>query len=88
MSKQYKYSILYADGKQEDFTCGKGELTLDKLQEIVGGYIEILDVKDGKTLVVNEEGLFKNLSRNTKASSLYGAPLDGNVVYCDGQAIE
>jgi uncharacterized protein YlzI (FlbEa/FlbD family) len=56
--------------------------TLESLQGVVGGYIEVLRLKNGKYLVVNEEGLMRNLPINPHASILYGSPIVGNVVIC------
>jgi hypothetical protein len=46
--------------------------TLDELQELVGGYIELLGVpsKD-RVLVVNEDGRLKGLPLNKNATDLY-----------------
>ena len=46
--------------------------TLDELQELVGGYIELLGVpsKD-RVLVVNEDGRLKGLPFNKNATDLY-----------------
>jgi hypothetical protein len=61
--------------------------TLDVLQGIVGGYIEALKMKDGNLMVVNEEGLMKNLPVNPYASLLYGSPIVGNAVVCSKEEL-
>lgn len=50
--------------------------TLEKMQEFVDGYIERVNVLfngDACDMIVNEEGLIKNLPVNWKATALYGA---------------
>lgn len=54
--------------------------SLTDLQGAVGGYIAHIYLKDGRTLVVNEEGLLYKLAVNPKASALYGNVIVGNVV--------
>lgn len=46
------------------------DFSLKELQEIVGGYIEIIDLKDGY-MVINEEGKFLDLPLNADATTLY-----------------
>jgi hypothetical protein len=63
---------------EKDELDENGIPSLEKMQECVGGYIEIVSVVrpdlPGLTLtrmVVNEEGFIKNLPRNPRASTLY-----------------
>lgn len=54
------------------------KLTLEQMQEMVGGYIEIVpSLKEGHVLIVNEEGLLQNLPLNPAASELAGRPIVG-----------
>jgi len=56
--------------------------SLEKLQEAVGGYIEIVTVDREMCLIVNEEGLTEEgLSYNAWASQMLGRPIVGDVVY-------
>jgi hypothetical protein len=58
--------ILYADGRVED--CIK-KLSLGQMQEIVGGYIEVVKTTvKNRALIVNEEGNLKNLPENHNAT--------------------
>jgi hypothetical protein len=41
--------------------------TLKELQEIVGGYIEIVGLENGESMIVNEDGHRLNLMYNKKA---------------------
>lgn len=57
---------------------GKG-FTLEELQEIVGGYIELVKF-DPIPLIVNEEGRILDLPVNEEATELAGVILVGNVI--------
>lgn len=56
--------------------------SLESMQAIVDGYIEIITL--GKTLrmIVNEEGLLRDLKVNYLASMLYGHEIRGDVFCC------
>ena len=59
------------------------EPTLQNLQKVVGGYVEVLNLGSGKYMVVNEEGLLQKLPPNPSASKLWGRGIIvGNVVIC------
>lgn len=70
------------------------DFTLEELQKMVGGYIEIISL--GKVdMVVNEEGRIKGLSLNPTATliakRLLGcsvAPIMGDVVICKREMIK
>lgn len=56
---------------------------LSELQSIVEGYIEIVYLKDGRLMIINEEGKF-GLTRNQEATKLFnsrnGDYISGNVL--------
>lgn len=56
------------------------ENTLEKFQELVGGYIEVISVNQDKTvlMVMNEEGRLKELEPNVYISDTC---IVGNVVF-------
>ena len=58
--------------------------TIDRMQNWVGGYIELVPVqgKPEYVAIVNEEGLLLNLDYNENASSYAGIDLVGNVIIC------
>ena len=66
----------------------KKDFSLKELKEIVGGYIEILDLDDAY-MVVNEEGKLLNLPLNLSATRIYqhftrvGDCIVGDVLICD-----
>ena len=55
--------------------------TLEKLQEAVGRYIEILTTDREMCLVLNEEGLVMGLEQNVWASLIAGRTIVGDVIY-------
>lgn len=73
------------------------DFQLEELQEVVGGYIQILPIySTGEVMVVNEEGRLENLPWNVKATTYakhYNAifPNDyiaGNVLVCKDEEIK
>jgi len=72
-------TVIKVDGTTEELK----EPTLQALQKAVGGYIEALNLGNGKYMVVNEEGLMMRLPINKSATAIwrYGE-IVGNVVLC------
>lgn len=64
--------------------------SLKELKEIVEGYIEIVYLKDGRLMVVNEEGKLLGLPVNHNASNLvdWRDVIVGNVLVCDSKEIK
>lgn len=84
------YTVNY-DGTSDEANPENGKsYNLDELQEAVGGLIQIVGTKhrDGKILVVNEEGLLKNLPLNWRATELAGQPIVGNALLTDSSLID
>ena len=67
--------------------------TLDELQEIVGGSIEIIHLTNNKIMVINDEDKLINLLHNENATILYKFCLDtddfivGDALVCDKSKI-
>jgi hypothetical protein len=82
--------IIHANGGLEKRFPANGKyFTLEELQKIVGGNIEIVSLNDGNFMVLNEEGKLKNLPLNRKASDLFNTggrlwydPIVGDVLAC------
>lgn len=74
-------TIVRADGTVEELDRRP---TLKEAQQVVGGWIELVKTKDGRVLVVNEEGKMLNLPRNGFASSLYHGNIVGDVLVLEG----
>lgn len=64
-------TLIRIEGVMVDVYPTNGEyFTLEELQTVVGGYIEIISMKGDRYMIVNEEGLIGNLPRNDKASEI------------------
>ena len=67
---------------------------LEELQEVVGGYIEIIRLNDGRVIIVNEEGLNLNLPVNIEATNILRRDhsttqyIVGTAIVCDADMIE
>jgi len=78
-------TIIKADGTVTSTspTNTRKGYDLNTLQGIVGGYIEIVHTRiPGVILVINEEGLLKDLPLNLAASQCAGQPIVGDVLLC------
>jgi len=77
--------ILRANGDREDIEpMGEnGKLTLEQLQKVVGGWVEVVVVPDcHNLLIVDEDGKLKNLPVNVTASKVAQTVIVGDVVLC------
>lgn len=85
-------TIIKANGSTQDIEPKNGsDFQLEELQKIVGGYIEILYLNDGRLMVCNEEGKLNRLPYNEKATRLFGLSYDyvvGDVLVCDNNQIK
>jgi len=64
-------------------------LSLEQLQEAVKGYIEIFPKKiPGYLVIVNEEGLLKDMKLNRLAELAYGIKAVGPVLICPSHLME
>ena len=74
--------ILRADGTCQEIQPANGtDFQLSELQAIVGAgappgchWIEIVHTKDGRIMVINEEGKLYGLPRNAQATALAALP--------------
>ena len=63
--------LISVDGTEtETQPASSKEFSLEELQGFVGGYIEIVRTKDGKAMIINEEGKLKGLEANPAATKL------------------
>ena len=82
------HRLLKPDGTFTPYPPKGAHYTLEEMQEAVGGYIELVHLKGGKTphiMVINEEGKNHGLPLNERATSLYdGFPdcIVGNALVC------
>lgn len=64
-------TIIHENGKSVEVGPHNGKsFTLSFLQEVVGGYIEPVWLKDGRVMFVNEEGRLKGLPVNEMATMI------------------
>lgn len=60
--------------------------SLEQIQELVGGYFEQINVEGG-LIMVNEDGIAKNLPLNDKASVLAKQTIRGNVIFATHEEV-
>ncbi len=58
-----QYNYYKCDGTKKVITA-KEPLSLEKLQELVGGNIELIHLRNGKELFINEDGYNLGLPEN------------------------
>ena len=85
-------TLIRSNGEETNVTPqNKTDFQLTELQKIVGGFIEIVKTKDGRTMVINEEGKINDLPINQKASLLYQYNefdfIAGDVLICNENEI-
>ena len=73
---------LLTDGTSQTISIldKPSEDMLSLLQGLVAGLIETVNLDDGWTMIVNEEGLLRDLLMNEAASVLAGQYIVGDVV--------
>ena len=91
----YKGERLEAKPKRGEDGRERETFPLEQMQDIVGGYIEVVGLTDEVLMVVNEEGKLNNLPLNKEATKLFWrcfpeSPdyIVGNVLVCESSMIE
>ena len=65
-------TLIKSNGEEKNvLPQNKTDFTLEELQKYVGGLIEIVRTKDGKPMIINEEGKINDLPVNQKATAIY-----------------
>lgn len=89
-----KAKIYKADGSIIDVKPNNGtDFSLEELQEIVGGYIEIVGLMGNEIMVINEEGKLIDLPFNENATQMYQEVdgfydyIAGDVLVCDSNMV-
>lgn len=87
--------IIKTTGEIVDITPKNGtDFTLEEMQSIVGGWIEIQNLNNGRKMVVDEEGKLKGKDINIIATNCYReqvSPFDcvvGDVLLCNSNEIK
>ena len=95
-SKPDKWAhVYYPNGDFQETQPNNGStFELEELQEVVGGYIEIVRLNDGRIIIVNEDGLSLNLPVNIEATNILRRDhstteyIVGNAIVCDADMID
>ena len=87
--------IIYTDKKAEDYTPKKGKtFGLTEMQEIIGGYVEPIRLKDGRMIIVDEDGKSKGKAVNIPATNILRRDhyttdyIVGTAIVCDADMLE
>ena len=87
--------IIYTDKEEEDYTPKNGKtFELDELQGIVGGWIEIIRLKDGRIIVIDEDGKSKDKAVNIQATNIMRRDhyttdyIVGTAIVCDDDMVD
>ena len=73
--------LFKVDGTIQDVKPANGKsFTLEELQKMVGGLIQVVPVFRTKLIVVDEEGRMKNYKHNVIASMLVDGQINGDIV--------
>lgn len=85
--------LIKSSGVQQCIKPSNGEhFSLKELQDYVGGYIEVVRLKNDRLMIVDEEGKCKNKPINLTASLVLFSEnrcdrIVGDVVLCDRKYI-
>ena len=87
--------IIYTDKGAEDYTPKNGTtFELEEMQKIVGGYIEIVRLRDGRMIIVDEDGKSKDKAVNIPATNILRRDhfttdyIVGTAIVCDADMLE
>lgn len=86
--------ILTPHGEKQEASPSGDTFTLEELQNIVGGYIEVVRLTVDVVMVVDDEGKYKDKDYNEEATKLFHkchpkTPdfIVGTVLVCDSKMI-
>ena len=86
--------IIKTDGTRTVTTPANGEyFTLEEMQAAVGGMVEIIELDDKQSMILNEEGKLLDLPYNEEADKIFHqhfTTLDyivGDVLLCENELI-
>jgi hypothetical protein len=85
-------TLYEPSGRDSQHTPRDGrKFSLDELQALVGGYIEMVRIPGDagkRVLFVDEEGRLKGLKPNVRASHIAGQLIVGNAVLCSPKEVD
>lgn len=71
--------IIKTDGTRQPAHPSNGtDFSLEEMQTIVGGYIELVELNDTDTIVLNEEGKLNGLPLNIEATKVFRSYYPGS----------
>ena len=77
-----RFIILLKVDSEPKLVKANEPITLEQLQEWVGGDIEVIQLGHQMILVVNEEGLFRDMKLNHLATQVADRSIVGPAVIC------
>lgn len=81
-AKDTNYQIMYPNGQVDNLTRDT-DFKLKEMQDIVGGYIEIVyGLPNDRIMIVDDEGLLKHKPWNLNASVACGGRIAGVAIVC------
>jgi len=84
--KKVEENPLLGGSETEYKEISDKEPSLEQMQEMVGGTVELLTLADGRQVFCDEDGLSKQLPINGRASIVIGGAIFGRVVVLSGKA--
>lgn len=81
-------TVLFADDSRDPVEVtlpSDPDKALERLQQLVGGYIEVVRYRDGAAFVVNEDGNLLALDRNARAAAI--STLKGRAFWLVGDVV-
>lgn len=82
-------TLIKPDGTiHEVQPMNKQDFQLREIQQNVEGYFEIIHLPEDKLMLVNEEGLLKQLQYNLIASMIAGQDIVGNALVCSSSEVK
>jgi len=68
-------TVYYANGETKEVQPANGtDFKLNEVRDIVEGYIEVVNLPDGRIMLINEEGKLEGLPLNEAATKLAELP--------------
>ena len=88
-------TLIKADGTRREIQPKNGtDFKLEELQAYVDGYIEIVNLRNGELLVINEEGKYRYDTNNAATDLAHehhalfpGDYINGDVVLCKDEEV-
>lgn len=89
-------TLIKADGTRREIQPKNGtDFKLEELQAYVDGYIEIVNLRNGELLVINEEGKYRYDINNAATDLAHehhalfpGDYINGDVVLCKEEEVQ